>query len=257
MQARIARLSRQADWSALDPRGSGGVVGTAHGVMRPDGRWFVSIDTWHPPVFDALLEAVDTDLKGPLFVRADEADDITAWLAAGFTVARREELLALPTDPGVTGLPDGPPPAGLALVAADEVDPALLRTLDDELRQDVPGSAGWCNDPDEFREYTFAEWHFDPSLYLVAVDARLERFAGLVRVWIEPGGPRLGLIAVSRSYRRLGLARSMLGTVFGRLHARGVASVVAEVDVTNAASRSLLAGVGAMRTGGAVELRRP
>jgi ribosomal protein S18 acetylase RimI-like enzyme len=77
-----------------------------------------------------------------------------------------------------------------------------------------------------------------------------------VRVWDGPGKPRLGLIAVVRQYRRRGLASTLVARAFGVLHERGRTEATAEVDDTNAASRSLLLRLGARRDGGSVEVVR-
>ena len=98
---------------------------------------------------------------------------------------------------------------------------------------------------------------FDPTTYLVAVEQATGRYAGLVRVWNRPSGPRVGLIAVGRGYRRRGLARVLLAQVFGVLQRGGRTEVVAEVDITNMASNRLLTDLGARRTGGYIELLRP
>ena len=68
--------------------------------------------------------------------------------------------------------------------------------------------------------------------------------------------PRLGFIGVHRRYRRRGIARALLAEVFSRLVARGVSEVSTEIDETNTASRALLEGLGARRTGTSVELVR-
>jgi ribosomal protein S18 acetylase RimI-like enzyme len=136
---------------------------------------------------------------------------------------------------------------------ADEKESDRLARLDERLRQDVPGSDGWINDPAEFRAYTF-DRHFDPRLYLVAVvDGD---YAGLVRVWRGNRVPRLGLVGVLRWHRRRGLARALLQAAFTPLAERGIELVSAEADATNAPSQALLASLGARRTGGSVELRR-
>jgi ribosomal protein S18 acetylase RimI-like enzyme len=145
-------------------------------------------------------------------------------------------------------------PAGVTIVPADEKESDRLARLDERLRQDVPGSDGWVNDPEEFREYTFDE-HFDPRLHLVAGVGG--EYAGLVRVWRGNRVPRLGLIAVLRWHRRRGLARALLHAAFTPLAERGIELVSAEADVTNTPSQALLASLGARRTGGSVELRRP
>lgn len=110
------------------------------------------------------------------------------------------------------------------------------------------------DDPKEFAEYTFDPRHFDPETYLVAVDDATGTYAGLVRVWNDPGVRMLGLIAVTRAYRRRGVARALLAAAFRPLHDQGVREVAAEVDVTNDASSTLLRSLGAHRVGGSVEL---
>jgi hypothetical protein len=106
------------------------------------------------------------------------------------------------------------------------VDEDGLRALDDALRQDVPGADGWVNDPYEFCEYTFDDRHFDPATYLVAVDDVNQAYAGLARVWNNPGRPPSG---PDRRHARL---------------------------PSNTASNALLLGIGARRTGGSIELVR-
>jgi ribosomal protein S18 acetylase RimI-like enzyme len=122
--------------------------------------------------------------------------------------------------------------------------------------QPVPGAEGWVNDPQEFREYTFDDRHFDPATYLVAIDDINQAYAGLARVWHDPGRPRLGLIGVTAAYRRRGLPKVLLAAVFAPLRDRGISEVAAEVDATNTTSNALLRGIGARRTGGSIELVR-
>lgn len=131
--------------------------------------------------------------------------------------------------------------------------------LDGALREDVPGSDGWRPDPVWFRRETFDSPYFDPQAYLVAVDGGLDGspYVGLVRIWNGPNPlPRLGMIAVLPPYRRRGLARALIGRAFAALHARGVIEVTAEVDADNAASNTLMVGLGGVVTGSDVELRR-
>ena len=172
-------------------------------------------------------------------------------------VNRREHVYAIPTDPTVTGLTNVAVPAGFQILTADRVNEERLRELDDELKQDVPGADGWTWDRQGFRNETYDAPDFDPATYLVAVEQATGRYAGLVRVWNRPNGPRLGLIAVARPYRRRGLARLLLAQVFAILQQRGATDLVAEVDVTNTSSNRLLTSLGARRTGGSIELIRP
>src|SRR5262249_18835871 len=129
------------------------------------------------------------------------------------------------------------------------------RRLDDALRQDVPGSEGWQWDAGDFRAETFGPF-FDPATYLVAVDRASGEYAGLVRIWRNRAGPRLGLIATLAPYRRRRVARALLGQAFAVLAARGDTSVTCELDDTNVASVSWLTGLGARRYGGNAELIR-
>jgi len=144
----------------------------------------------------------------------------------------------------------------MSLVSADAVDENGLRMLDEALRQDVPGTDGWINDPREFREYTFDERRFDPATYLVAVDDISRAFAGLARVWNHPRQPRLGLVGVTSGYRRRGLAKMLLAAVFAPLRDRGISEVAAEADAASTASNALLSRISARRIGGSTELVR-
>jgi ribosomal protein S18 acetylase RimI-like enzyme len=252
---RISRPAGRVAWRAL---AGGEVAGEAHAMLRPDRRWFVSVDSWTPAAFSALVSAVTDDLRHDLYTMIDEDDEagLRDWGAAGFTVLRREHHYLIPTSTHRTRLTGATLPAGISLISADAVDEDGLRLLDEALRQDVPGSDGWVNDPQEFREYTFDERHFDPATYLVAVDDINQAFAGLARVWNDPGHPRLGLIGVTSRYRRRGLAKALLAAVFAALRERGENEVAAEADTTNTASNALLSSIGARRVGGSIELVR-
>lgn len=208
--------------------------------LRPDGRRL-------------LIGLPDGALpSGELFARADE-DDAEALLALedlGFVRERRELVLVLSTD-----VPSVPAPAGIDAVRADVVDEQTLRLLDDELRQDVPGTDGWHWTAEGFREETYLSPQFDPAVYLVA---RAEgEHVGICRGWIRPEQPRLGFIGVRRSHRRRGIAHWLVGEVFGVLRERGLHEVSTRVDETNVASRALLEGLGGRVVGASLELRRP
>ena len=221
-------------WRALD---GDLVAGEVSARRRPDNRWFLYFDTWRADACPPLGDAVARDLGRDLYVTLEDAeyDALDACAQAGFAVHRRESYYRIPTDPAVTGLAGAVLPTGLDVLSAADADITRLRLLDDALRQDVPGCTGWRWDAEEFRAETFSPF-FDPATYLVAVDRASGEYAGLVRIWRNRAGPRLGLIAV--------------------LAAQGGTSVVGEVDDTNVASVSLLTGLGARRYGGNVELIR-
>jgi ribosomal protein S18 acetylase RimI-like enzyme len=234
-------------------------VGKAAALVRPDARCFVVFRTCQADAYRPLLQAIAQHLRRDLYTEIDQADVavLQRLVGLGFAVNRREHIYAIPTDPTITGLGDVAVPAGFEIVTVDRVSEDRLRRLDDELRQDVPGADGWRWDRQGFRRETYDAPDFDPATYLVALEQATGRYAGLVRVWNRPSGPRLGLIAVGRGYRRRGLARLLLAQVFAILQQRGKTDVVAEVDVTNTSSNRLLISIGARRTGGFIELIHP
>jgi RimJ/RimL family protein N-acetyltransferase len=251
---RVARLTRVATWRAL---AGTEVIGEANAMLRPDRRWFIWVDTWIADSFLPLVSAAADDLRQDLYTTIDENDqaELRSWRAAGFSVLRREHHYLVPTAPDKR-LDPGTLPADMSLVSADAVDEDGLRLLDEALRRDLPGSDGWVNDPQEFRERTFDERRFDPATYLVAVDDASQAFAGLARVWNRPRLPRLDLVGVTPAYRRQGLARILIAAVFAPLCDRGISEVAAEADAASTASNALLARLGARRVGGSIELVR-
>ena len=206
----IERVVPNRLWHALeDDR----VVGRAHLRRRPDDRAFVAADAWREPVTRALLDAVAADVPGDIHTLAgeDDAEQLALLAAAGYAVLRREYEFVVPVGPALAATA-GPVPDGVTIVPADEKESDRLARLDERLRQDVPGSDGWVNDPTEFRAYTFDQ-HFDPRLYLVAVvDGE---YAGLVRVW---RGNRGAWARAGRGAALAPPARAGPGTAARRLH---------------------------------------
>lgn len=208
--------------------------------VRPDGRRFI----WDPDP-ESLAE-ISTDVYCTV-----EASEIESYSALGFNVHRREATYLVPTRSARAEAAEG-----IVFVQADEVDETTLRLLDNELRQDVPGTDGWEWTEAGFREETYEAADFDPKTYLVAVDCDTGEYVGIVRVWMKQPTPRLGFIGVRHGDRRRGIARALLAEVFARLEERGIDDVSTEIDETNTASRALLEAFGARRTGTSVELIR-
>lgn len=253
---RVVRAPPGLVWRAFD---ADQAVGAVRAFLRPDNRWFVAFDTCRADSYQPLLAALAGNIDAELYTTARDTDEqgLNRLAQLGFTASRRESSYLMPTDPAATGLDAVPEPEGIVIISAADADEEQLRVLDDALRQDVPGTAGWKWDPGDFREETFDSDQFDPATYLVAVDTDSCDYIGLVRVWNGPGRPRLGLVGVSRPYRRRGLARALLARAFGVLHERGQTAVTAEADDANPASRSLLLRLGARRQAGFVEVVRP
>jgi GNAT superfamily N-acetyltransferase len=228
--------------------------GEARAWVRPDDRCALWFGSCQADCYAPLLAAVAADVPHDLYIEPDERDteSLTRFVRLGFTVNRQEGHYLIPTDPEVNGLLGSGVPGGLSLISAADADEDRLRLLDDLLRQDTPGSDGWRWSPEGFRAETFSD-EFDPATYLVAVGPAGE-YAGLIRVWNRPVTPRLGFYAVTRDYRRKGLARALLARAFAVVHGRGQSHVTAEVDSANRASLTMMASLGARRTGGSVEL---
>jgi len=236
---------RNASDAAKAPRpeqdpGGADMIPAVKAYVRPDGRHFVE-----DPDPEFLAEAT-TDLYCTV-----EASEVDSYLALGFDVHRREGTYLVPIRSARVDVPQG-----VVFAPADEVDETTLRLLDNELRQDVPGTNGWQWDEADFREETYEAAEFDPKTYLVALDGETGEYVGIVRVWMKQPTPRLGFIGVRRRHRRRGIARALLAEVFARLDERGIYEVSTEIDETNTASRALLEGLGARRTGTSVELIR-
>jgi ribosomal protein S18 acetylase RimI-like enzyme len=245
--AQVVRVTPGVHWHALE---DDLVVGRAYALHRPDGRVLVSVDSWRDDVFDLLARAMADDLGSPLYTVVDDDDreHLGRWAMQGYRDHRREDEYAVPTD----DRPDVPRPAGIVVRPADRVDEARLRRLDEQLRQDVPGSRGWVNEPARFHEICFDPKVFESTTFLVAIHRG--EYAGLVRIARAGRRPRLALVGVHPAHRGRGLGKALLAEAFRPLRQRGVTHVIADADETNAAAQALFKGFHAERTGGAVEL---
>lgn len=249
----MTRAGTADTWRALDGDTVAGEVGVWH---RPDNRKQLFFDTWRGDACLPLTLAVARELGQDLYTVLDDAefDAFDACVNAGFVVNRRESYYKVPTEPAVTGLGQAELPPGISVMSPKEADIDRLRLLDDDLRQDTPGSDGWRWAPQDFKDETFSRG-FDPETYLVAV-APDGAYIGIVRVWLGRSLPRLGFMGVRAPYRRRGITRALLRQAFQVLHDRGEQHVTAEADDENVASVTLLTSLGGRRTGGTVELIR-
>ena len=246
----VTRVAER-QWHALE---DDQVVGRGHVSPRPDGRIFLSIDSWHSAVFDRLADAMLADLPRPLHTVVDEADrDLTSsWERVGFTTRRREWEYLVPTDPRVTGLDTVRPPSGVTIVPAGEAGEGPLRALDRAVREEVEASVGWQEMPAEVLPRPHGITVLDPSKYAVA--ARSGQYVGLLRLAPVLRQPRIGLIAVRSDQHRCGVARALLAQVLGSLHSSGIRAASADVNESNKAATALFEGVGARRASSNLEL---
>ncbi|WP_214402884.1 GNAT family N-acetyltransferase [Pseudonocardia lacus] len=231
------------------------VVGRGEASHRPDGRVFLSIDTWLGAVFDRLAAAMLADLAGPVRTLVDEADhDITSrWERAGLAVRRRERQYLVATDPPATGLDTAPTPSGVTILPLGDADERPLRELYEAIRAEVDAGPGWDTMPVEMPPRP-AGAPLGASTYAVAAGA--DRYEGLARVVARRRHARIGLVAVRAGQRRRGIARALLAEVLGGLHRGGIEAATADVDASNSAATALLGGIGARHVGGVVELGR-
>ncbi len=227
------------------------MVGRGDVSRRPDGRVFLSIDSWHDTVFDQLAHAMLAEIPAPLYTVVDEADlDLThRWERVGFTIRRREWEYLVPTDPRITGLDAVLAPPDITIVPAGEAEPGPLRALDTAIRDEVEATVGWQEMPVEVLRRTDG---LDPAKYAVA--AQSDRYVGLIRVVRVIRQPRIGLIAVRADQHGRGIARALLAHALGALHRAGIATAYTEVKESNVAALALFEGIGARRVSSNLEL---
>ncbi len=84
----VSRVTPGVHWHALE---DDLVVGRGHALHRPDGKVFLSVDSWRDDIFVALAEAMIADLGGPVHtvVAADDREHLGRWSMLGFTDNRR------------------------------------------------------------------------------------------------------------------------------------------------------------------------
>jgi hypothetical protein len=210
----VTRVAEQ-QWHAL---ADDVVIGRGDIWLRPDGRTFLSIDSWHDSVFDQLADTMLAELPRPLYTVIDEADydSLANWERVGFAARRREWGYIVPTDPQIAGLEELQAPSGVTIVPAGEAEEGPLRALDHIIRAEVESGLGWQAMPVEVPPRPHGTSVADPSKYAVAVHC--DQYAGLVRVAPMTRQPRIGLIAVRADLHRRGRASALPDPTLDMLH---------------------------------------
>lgn len=237
----ITRVA-QRHWHALaDDR----LVGRGEASPRPDGRLFLSVDSWQGAVFDQLAKAMLANLPTPLYTVVDEADrELTGhWQHAGFTTRRREWEYLVPT-----GADPVPAPRDVTILGIGEAEEGRLRAVDRAIRAEVD----WLTMPAEVMPRPDGDTVMFPARYAVA--ALGDGYVGMTRVAALTRQPRIGALAVLAEHRRRGIARALLTGVLSSLHGNGFAAASAEVHENNEAAVALLESIGAQRQGSNLEL---
>lgn len=224
--------------------------------LRPDGRCVVRPnDRWTAEHVRRALEYGRAHGVTVITHLADErTDEQRVLVDGGFSPTRREAIVEIQLDEALAAIVDAPLPEGIAVISAADADADRLRRLDDELRDDVPGTSGWRSTPEEFASDNFGDPAFNPQTYLVAVERDTGEYIGLVRVWMHSAGPRIGMFGVRRAHRRRGIASTLLAQCLRAAREAGHATATTAVDETNDASRGLLERIGARRIGTSIEL---
>lgn len=232
----ITRVA-EAQWHAAD---NGQVVGRAEALPRPDGRIFLSIDSWHDTVFDQLADAMLPELPTPLYTLVDEVDaDLrSAWERAGFTTGRREWEYILPAHTGL-----GSAPSGVTILPIGAAREEPLREAYTAIRAEIEATVGWDTMPAEVVIRPDV-----PARYAVAAES--DQYVGLLRVISRRRHARIDLVAVRASHRRRGIARALVAEVLGSLHRSGIETVSAYVNEANTAALALFDGIGGSRRAG-------
>lgn len=232
-------------------------VGLASARLRPDRRMFIRFDCRELSAYGALTTSAAAELGQPLHttIGRDDVPTLVALRAAGFTEDFVGERFRIPFDAVLDRLPRSRVPPGFVVEPADAVDEGKLFTLDNTLRNDVPGTDGWRGDRAMFHgELTSSQ--FDRDAYLVAVDQGNGEYAGLVRVWRQPTGPHLGLIGVARQYRNTAIAAVLLRRALVAASGWGHDTFVADASSDNAVIYGHLERIGAQSVGEFVSMVR-
>jgi GNAT superfamily N-acetyltransferase len=184
-----------------------------------------------------LATAAAAAASRPLFTTVDAFDDraFGALSDAGFDVEISVDKFLIRFDVALAALTRARLPSRFRLDQADTVDVERLFALDSAIRRDVPGSDGWVGNRRWFRDELRERPPFDPRAYLVGIDRNSGDYAGLVRIWRNADGPRLGLLGVTRPYRGTPLAAALLARSLSAASQWGHSAFTTETSTSNLA----------------------
>jgi GNAT superfamily N-acetyltransferase len=254
LRERDAAAPPLARWFALEDRS---VVGVATARRRPDDRTFLRFAVSDVAAYQPLVLAADAELRRALTTHADGAaiDHVNALAAAGFETEVVGEVFSIRFERALGLLRRAWTPSGYRLEGADDVAEDDLFVLDNELRNLVPGSDGWTGDRGAFREELRSP-EFDAGTYLVAVEEGSGALVGLVRIWRNPSGPRLGLIGVLPQHRGKPIAAALLKEALSTAATWGFDSLSSETSPDNMHTYPRLRRMGAAPIGSFLQMVR-
>lgn len=233
------------------------VVAAVSTWSRPDDRTFLHL-VGHRAAYPRLTEAVVEELRRPVHTSAaaDDAESVKLLRSAGFDIELVEERFRIRFDEALGRLRRTWAPPGLSIHPADSVDAEKLFHLDSRLRQDTPGTDGWRGNREWFHAELSESPPFDPSAYLVAIDERDDGYVGLVRLWRNPTGPRLGLIGVVPEYRHTTIAAALLERALRRASQWGQDTFTVDTSPSNRVIYKRMGLLGAKSLGQSYQLVR-
>lgn len=225
-------------------------VATATVFERPDARTFVS-STGDADAIGPLVDAIAAELpRAFLHTIVDDTDPDrqAAFEATGFVVELTEDVFTVPFDRAIRAFAKAPTPTGYSIISAADADRDRLVDLDNLVRQDVPGCDGWAGDRAWLDDELDESPPFDPSAYLIGAHDATGEYAGLIRIWRNRGGPRFGLIGVTRPHRHTTLAAALLRRGLTAAAEWGSPTFTTETSLTNAVIHHRMARLGGERT---------
>lgn len=230
-----------------------GVVGVASGRRRPDGRTFVKFHSSQPDASTHLARFAAADVG---VIHAVARSEAAKWEleAAGFAVEVIDDEFEISFQAALRRLGRRRQPPQFVLRPPHELEEHRLVALDTELRQDVPGTDGWVTTAEAWR-YEINSPEYDPAGYLIAIDSRLDSYAGLVRFWRNRDVPRLGLLAVARPYRGSLLASLLLRAGLAGAVGWGSAKFQTSTSPNNRSTHPALIRTGATPTSRRYQMR--
>lgn len=243
-------------WLAVD---DGEAVAVVTAWLRPDDRLFL-MPAWTDVRALARLGAgVGNELGRSVTMNADYDDAalVSVLKEAGFAVETVSEAFEVPFASVLRVLGRTKRTSGYSIVSATDVDEDRLFELDNSVRNLVAGTEGWVGDREWFHGELTESPPFDPSAYLVAIQQGTGEYVGLVRVWRNPSGPRLGLVAVLPEHRSTTVAAMLLQRALDVASTWGSESFVTETSVQNRSIHPRLRGYGGVSTGRFTQLTRP
>ena len=187
------------------------VVAAAVPWLRPDDRMFLAFRVEDVRAYGLLADVINQALNRPVSTMCEdaEAEHLKALMEAGFRIETTADRFVVSFMPALALLDRAWVPRGYAIRSVSDVDERRAFELDNEIRNLVPGTDGWVGDREWFGEELRSP-EFDPSAYLIAVEEATDAYVGLLRIWRNPTGPRLGLIGILPEHRRRPMAAALL-----------------------------------------------